>query len=110
MVVQAGSANFSLPSPTTKARSRYQQYVLQRIAPVQLMERDGELRQIAEFCTAPNVSSSYLWVRAEAWSGKSALMSWFALHPPAGVRVVSFFVTARLANQNDRAAFVDNVL
>ncbi|MFI9814506.1 hypothetical protein [Saccharothrix variisporea] len=37
-------------------------------------------------------------------------MAWFALHPPAGVRVVSFFVTARLHGQNDRSAFVDNVL
>lgn len=110
VVVQAGTANFTLPSPAPRARSRYQQYVLQRIAPVQLLERDEELRQIAQFCTSLNASNSYLWVRAEAWSGKSALMSWFALHPPAGVRVVSFFVTARLANQNDRAAFVDNVL
>ncbi|XVS67808.1 hypothetical protein ACQPYE_17715 [Actinosynnema sp. CA-299493] len=37
-------------------------------------------------------------------------MAWFALHPPQDVRVVSFFVTARLAGQNSRAAFVDNVL
>jgi hypothetical protein len=37
-------------------------------------------------------------------------MSWFVLHPPPGVRVVSFFVTARRPGQADRAAFADNVL
>jgi len=42
--------------------------------------------------------------------GKSALLSWFVLHPPPGVRIVSFFVTARLASQDDRTAFIDNVM
>ncbi|WP_112584329.1 hypothetical protein [Micromonospora noduli] len=37
-------------------------------------------------------------------------MSWFVLHPPESVRIVSFFVTARLAAQNNRNAFVANVL
>lgn len=37
-------------------------------------------------------------------------MSWFVLHPPPGVRIVSFFVTARFAAQNDRVAFVNVVL
>jgi hypothetical protein len=30
-------------------------------------------------------------------AGKTALMSWFVLHPRCGVRVVSFFVAARRA-------------
>lgn len=110
VVVQAAAARFTLPSPSPRVRSRYRQYVLQRIAPNQLLERDEELRELAAFCTAAETPSSYRWVRAEAWSGKSALMSWFALNPPDGVKIVSFFVTARLANQNDRAAFVDNVM
>jgi tetratricopeptide (TPR) repeat protein len=37
-------------------------------------------------------------------------MSWFVLHPPEKVRILSFFITARLASQDDRVAFVDNVL
>jgi tetratricopeptide (TPR) repeat protein len=37
-------------------------------------------------------------------------MSWFVLHPPAGVAIVSFFVTGRWAGQNDRSAFIDNVV
>jgi hypothetical protein len=51
-----------------------------------------------------------LWWKADAWSGKSALLSWFVLHPPPGTVVVSFFVTARFASQNDSAVFTAAVL
>jgi hypothetical protein len=43
-------------------------------------------------------------------AGKSALLSWFVLHPPPRVTVVSFFITARFASQDDRVAFADAVL
>ncbi|MEU5694357.1 hypothetical protein [Actinosynnema sp. NPDC020468] len=69
-----------------------------------------ELAELAEFCTDPATAGSYRWWRAGPWAGKSALMATFVLSPPAGVQVVSFFVTARLAGQSDRSAFVDNVL
>jgi tetratricopeptide (TPR) repeat protein len=42
--------------------------------------------------------------------GKSALLSWFVLHPPPHVQVISFFITARFASQDDRVAFADAVL
>ncbi|MEV4058187.1 hypothetical protein AB0J55_43865 [Amycolatopsis sp. NPDC049688] len=93
-----------------RVRTRYRQQVLQRIAPPRLLERETELAELAEFCSSPSTAGAYRWWRAEAWSGKSALMSWFALHPPEGVELVSFFVTARLAGQNDRSAFIDNVM
>src|SRR5207302_3693863 len=81
-----------------------------RIAPPELVGREGELAELAAFCTASDPASCYMWWRASAWAGKSALMSWFVLHPPRGVRVVSFFITARLGDQSNRAAFVGNVL
>ncbi|MDX8033354.1 hypothetical protein SK803_24310 [Lentzea sp. BCCO 10_0856] len=90
-------------------RSAYLHQVAQ-IAPADLVGREAEQADLAEFCTSASTSGRYLWWRAEAWSGKTALMSSFVLAPPAGVRVVSFFVTGRLGGQNDRAAFVDNVL
>ena len=37
-------------------------------------------------------------------------MSTFVLHPPAGVRVVAFFITARLGAQDTREAFTEVVL
>jgi tetratricopeptide (TPR) repeat protein len=95
--------------PAAPVRTRYLGQV-ERIAPLELEDRHAELAELTEFCTAPDTAGTYAWWRAPAWSGKSALMSWFVLHPPRGVRIVSFFITARLASQNDRGAFVDNVL
>lgn len=89
------------------ASSRYVEQV-RRIAPPELVGRAAELAELAEFCADP--SSRYGWWRAPAWTGKSALMSWFVLHPPGGARMVSFFVTARHAAQSDRRAFCANVL
>ena len=82
---------------------------VRRIAPALLLGREQELARLAEFCTASD-SKSYLWLRAQAWAGKSALLSSFVLNPPAGVRIISFFVTARLAGQGDRVAFCDVIL
>ncbi|MET9224298.1 ATP-binding protein [Lentzea sp. NPDC003310] len=94
-----------LPVP----RSAYLHQV-EQIAPASLIGREHELAELAEFCTSASTSGRYLWWRAEAWSGKTALLSSFALDPPAGVTVVSFFITSRLSGQNDQTAFLDNVL
>jgi hypothetical protein len=82
---------------------------VRRIAPQDLIGRETELRETADFSTAPR-QRPYLWWRADAWAGKSALMSTFVLDPPSSVRVVSFFITARFAGQADRIAFSDVVL
>ncbi|ONI75085.1 hypothetical protein ALI144C_40715 [Actinosynnema sp. ALI-1.44] len=89
-----------------RARSRYREQVRQ-IAPPELIGRDSELAELAAFCAG---TESYAWWRGTKWAGKSALMAWFVLHPPADVRVVAFFVTGRLAGQDHRGAFVDVVL
>jgi tetratricopeptide (TPR) repeat protein len=104
--VHIGDVNLHTGAPV---QTRYLQQV-RRIAPQELIGRGQELAELAEFCTSPSTAGTYAWWRASAWTGKSALMSWFVLNPPPGVRLVSFFVTARLASQNDRAAFVDNVM
>ncbi|WP_455430757.1 caspase, EACC1-associated type [Phytohabitans flavus] len=96
------------------ARSRYVQQV-RDIAPVGgALGREQELAELADFCTTPaaggGVDEAYVWWQAPPWAGKSALMSTFVLNPPAGVRVVSFFVTGRLAAQADSNAFTDALL
>ncbi|MFJ6381277.1 hypothetical protein ACIQI7_14945 [Kitasatospora sp. NPDC092039] len=48
-------------------------------------------------------------MQAPAWAGKTALLAEFVLEPPTGVRVVAFFVTARLTRQNDPVAFCEVV-
>ncbi len=110
-VVQARDIQGSVhvTSATGPARSRYREQVRQ-IAPAELVGRETELAELADFCLAPDEVGAYRWWRAPKRAGKSALMSWFTLHPPPGVRVVSFFVTGRLAGQDHRGAFVDVVL
>lgn len=104
--IHLGDVNLHTGAPV---RTRYREQV-KRIAPRLLIGRDEELAELADFCSAPESAGRYLWWRAKAWSGKSALLSWFALDHPPGIRLVSFFVTGRLAGQNDRRAFIDNVL
>jgi tetratricopeptide (TPR) repeat protein len=78
------------------------------IAPLRLLGRQEELDELAAWCTGGD--EAYAWWQAGPSAGKSALMSWFVLHPPPGTWVVSFFVTARLAAQADSAAFTDALL
>ena len=78
------------------------------IAPLQLLGRQGELEELAAWCTGGD--EAYAWWQAGPRAGKSALMAWLVLHPPPGTWVVSFFVTARLAGQADSAAFTGSML
>ncbi len=94
--------------PARAAAPAYLQQVSQ-MAPEKLSAREPELADLTAFCTRQG-GVAYSWWRAPAWSGKSALLSWFVLHPSPGVRLVSFFVTARLGGQADRTAFLDVVL
>jgi SEFIR domain len=66
-------------------RTRYHETV-KRIAPGNLLDRAQELADLARFCVDPQTAGHYRWWRAAAWSGKSALLSWFVLHPPLECR------------------------
>jgi Trypsin-like peptidase domain len=74
------------------------------IAPEVLVDREEELAELVRFCAG---QERYRWWQARPWAGKSALAAWLVLHPPAGVTVVSFFVTGRLAGQADSDAFTE---
>jgi hypothetical protein len=91
------------PSAIDRVRSAYQAQVRAMIAPEHLAGRDAELDELIRFCAG---DQSYAWWQAGPWAGKSALMSWFVLYPPAGVDVVSFFVTARFDGQTTRGACI----
>jgi hypothetical protein len=118
--VQVGSGlNFQVnvlqDMPRTPARSAYLEQV-RRIAPPSppgLQDRDAELAELALFCLDAD-GPSYAWWRAGPWAGKSALLSTFVLRPPPNVagrvRIVSFFITARLAAQDTREAFTQVLL
>ena len=72
-----------------------------------LLDRETELDELARFCAG---DESYVWWQAGPWAGKSALMSSFVLNPPAGVDVISFFVTTRLSGQSDSDAFTEALI
>ncbi|MEU8158778.1 trypsin-like peptidase domain-containing protein [Micromonospora parva] len=74
------------------------------IAPENLIGRAFEIDTLTGFCAS---DEAYVWWQASPWAGKTALMSSFVLAPPAGVQVVSFFVTGRLAGQSDSTAFTE---
>src|SRR5262249_4651684 len=100
---------------TPKAEPAYLRLV-RRIAPPDppgLNGREEELAELARVCLGPD-SGPYAWWQAGPWAGKTALMSTFVLRPPPKVRerarIVSFFVTARLAAQDTREAFTHALL
>ena len=111
--MQIGDPNvqFNLFAGTVRARLRLDAYLEQvrRIAPPELVGRHGELAELTRFCVAAG-AGPYAWWQAGPWAGKSALLSTFVLHPPPGVRIVSFFITARLAAQDSREAFTEVLL
>lgn len=97
------------------SRSSYLRQV-GRIAPPYppgLRDREAELAELARFCLGSE-GLPYAWWRAEAWAGKSALLSTFVLRPPSDldgrVQIASFFITARLAAQDNREAFTQVLL
>ena len=108
-VVQAHTIENLHVHPEHVADSYYLELV-KDFTPAELVDREDELAALAAFCTSPGTEGRYVWWRAEAWAGKTALMGWFVLHPPPTVRVVSFFITARSADQNSRSHFLDNLL
>jgi len=93
-------------------RSAYLEQV-RRIAPPALAGREDELAELAAFCLQPD-RGPYAWWQAGPWAGKSALLSTFVLRPPPEVhervRLVSFFITARLAAQDTWQAFTEVLL
>ena len=78
-----------------------------------MLGREAELAELAAFCLEDG-RGPYVWWQAGPWAGKSALLSTFVLHPPTlvarRVRIVSFFITARLAGQGTRDAFTQLLL
>ena len=87
-----------VPAPASELLQASYLAQVRDLAPERLLEREAELEELVQFCAG---EERYRWLHGPPWAGKSALAAWFVLHPPAGVTVVSFFVTRRLAGQTD---------
>ncbi|MEU9167656.1 hypothetical protein AB0D34_07635 [Streptomyces sp. NPDC048420] len=111
---QAQPSRSSLPSARARERGdqSYAEWIEQHILSAQLMDREAELQELAEFCSGPDLpgASAYRWWQAPPWAGKSALVADFVLrHRPDTVEVVSCFITDRLG-RNDQSVFLQTVL
>ncbi|MFJ6168304.1 hypothetical protein ACIQH6_24515 [Micromonospora orduensis] len=106
--VQFGDHSIQYNTFGPVVRSAYLAEV-RRLAPAQLLDRDVELAQLAAFATGDGPDAYLRW-EASSGSGMTALLSWFVLHPPPGVRVVSYLVPAGRTERENRDAFVDVVL
>ncbi|MCG5440759.1 hypothetical protein [Micromonospora foliorum] len=106
--MQIGDNNVQHNNYGPVVRSAYLAEV-RRIAPAELLDREPQLARLAAFCTGDG-PDTYLWWKAFPGSGMTALLSWFVLHPPPGVRVVSCFVPAGRTERENRDAFIDVVL
>ncbi|WUC77749.1 hypothetical protein OHS33_04990 [Streptomyces sp. NBC_00536] len=98
-----------------QSRSAYWREVRHLAATTRFEGRDEELAAMAAFASAAEDDERggrhggyWRWL-GPAWAGKTALMAQFVLNPPAGVDVLAFFVTARMAGRADRTAFLSTL-
>ncbi len=103
----AGFVDLVTPSAVTDPVLAAYLAEAESIGPAELMGRQQEWAELVEFCAEETFCA---WWQAGPWAGKTALASWLATHPPVGVEVASFFVTARLAGQSTADAYVTAML
>jgi hypothetical protein len=96
------------PTPPGQALAAgYLEQVRDILPAGRLLDRRAELDELTAFCAG---DEPYGWWQAGPWAGKSALAAWLVLHPPAGVDVVSFFITSRWAGHADSDAFTTELV
>ena len=67
---------------------RAQRHAADLLPPV-LVARDQDLAGLAAFVGS---QQRWRWIQGAAFAGKTALLAWFALHPPEGVDVAACFL------------------
>ena len=98
----ATAGNLWLATPPTvrkivEARARQ---AAEAFSPRVLIGRGAELAALEEF-TASDMR--WRWIQGDAFAGKTALLAWFALHPPERVDVAACFL--RRASGDDTAEY-----
>lgn len=99
------------PHPEFVLPGQYAELVRQTFpVPGGLQDRQADLGVLADFVTDRSPSArSYLYVKAEHYAGKTALMSWFVQHEqdrPVDMDVVGYFIAGRIGT-NRVAAFLE---
>ncbi len=75
------------------------------LAPRVLIGRGAELAALEAFTGS---GTQWRWIQGDAFAGKTALLAWFALHPPERVDVVACFL--RRASGENTAEYALDVL
>lgn len=95
-----------VPFPADSRRREPHLGHLRDLVPAALRDRDNDLATLARLC---RWDEPYARLLGEPWSGKTALMAWFALHPPPDIEVLCFFVTGRVPGLSDSIAFTESI-
>ena len=77
------------PPSTRDLAVRRANQAAMRLAPEILIARDSELAALSEFAGS---RQQWRWVRGDPFAGKTALLAWFALHPPDAVDIAACFL------------------
>ncbi|ADJ44105.1 hypothetical protein AMES_2282 [Amycolatopsis mediterranei S699] len=109
-IVQIGDVAGSFHYGARGIAKSWYRGTVREVAPDHLKGRETELAELERFCRESDPAPSYAWWRADAWSGKTALMASFVLDPPEEVRLVAFFISARDAESDNRTGFLAAVI
>lgn len=78
----------TFPSSRELAERRAQRRA-EELLPQVLVAREQDLADLAAFAGS---QQRWRWIQGAAFAGKTALLAWFALHPPAEVDAVACFL------------------
>jgi tetratricopeptide (TPR) repeat protein len=94
------------PSTARELAALRAQRMAAKLTPTVLVERQVELAKLASFSVRGE--SPWRWVQAPAFSGKTALLAWFALHPPGTVDIAACFL--QMTTTDNTASYALTVL
>ena len=77
------------PPTTRKIEVARARRAAHRWAPLVLIGRRAELAALEDFASS---GARWRWIKGDAFAGKTALLAWFALHPPDGVEIAACFL------------------
>jgi len=101
----AGCLRLATPPTARKIEVTRARRAAEALAPRVLIGRGAELAALEEFTSS---GARWRWIQGDAFAGKTALMAWFALHPPERVDVAACFL--RRASGEDTAEYALDVL
>ena len=103
--VTAGNLWLATPPTVRKIEVARARRAAEALSPRVLIGRGAELAALEVFTSS---GTRWRWIQGDAFAGKTALMTWFALHPPDSVDVAACFL--RRASGEDTAEYALDVL